>query len=121
MLHNCRGCEMKKRKPKPRHFLTEQVISQCIDLRAYGFTWMQCEEMLGEKMHSLRAALMRAGVPMLGVKGRLVKATPELVLKARELRAQGMCWKLVERELGVNWLTLAYHVYAEDKAARDGQ
>lgn len=116
---------MKKRKPKPRHFLTDQVISQCIDLRKYGFTWRECGEMLGEKMHSLRGSLIRAGVPMVGGvgggDGRPVKATPEMVLKARELRAQGVCWKLVERELDVSWLTLASSIYAEDKAARDGQ
>lgn len=112
---------MKKSKPKPRRFLAKQTISQCIDLRAYGFSWDECSDMLSEKKHSLRAALMRAGIPMTGLHGRPVTATPELILKARELRAQKVRWKVVERQLGVNWLTLARHVYAEDKAARDGQ
>lgn len=117
---------MKKRKPKPRHFLTEQVISQCIDLRDHGFTWRECGEMLGEKMDSLRGALIRAGVPMVGTKegqenGCPKKATPELTAKARQLRAEGMCWKLIERTIGVNWKTIAWRIYAENKADRDGQ
>lgn len=110
---------MKKRKPKPRRFLSKQTISQCIDLRAYGFSWDECSDMLSEKKHSLRAALMRAGIPMTGLHGRPVTATPELILKARELRSHKVSWKMIERQLGVNWLTLARNIYRENEVARD--
>lgn len=52
----------------------------------------------------------------------LLKSSDENLAKARELRAQGVCWKLVAREVGVdNWQTLARAIYLQDKAAADGK
>lgn len=115
---------MKKRKPKPRRVMTPQIISRCTDLRKAGFSWNECAAMMGEKMQSLRTALDRNGVPAFGQRGSGggVRKTPaEAVLKARELRAQGVCWKLIERELGINLNTLSTIIHRENKAARDGQ
>lgn len=108
----------------PRRIMTPQIISRCTDLRKAGFSWNECADMMGEKMQSLRAALDRNGVPSFGSRGSAgghTKTPPETVLRARELRAQGVCWKLVERELGVSFNTLAIIICRENKAARDGQ
>lgn len=115
---------MKKRKPKPRRIMTPQIISRCTDLRKAGFSWNECADMMGEKMQSLRAALDRNGVPAFGRRGShggMIKIPAETILKARELRSQGMCWKLIERELGVSLYSLSARISKENKAARNGQ
>lgn len=112
---------MKKRKPKPRHFISAQTISRGADLRRAGFSWNECAEMMGEKMQSLRAALDRNGVPAFGVRGSPKIIPDEAIVKARELRAQRVSWKLIERELGFNWSSIAWRINSENKKARNGQ
>jgi hypothetical protein len=43
-------------------------------------------------------------------------ATPELIARARELRAQGVCWKLIERQLGVSYKALSSAIRRQNKA-----
>lgn len=109
---------MKKPKPKPRHFISAQTISRGADLRKAGFSWNECADMLGEKMQSLRAALDRNGVPAYGKRGGVKIVPDEAVLKARELRAQGMPWKRIEKQLGFNWLTIVGRIMVENREAR---
>lgn len=109
---------MKKHKPKPRHFISAQTISRGADLRKAGFSWNECAEMMGEKMQSLRAALDRNGVPAFGVRGAVKIVPDEAVLKARELREQGVPWKRIEKQLGFNWMTIVGRIMVENREAR---
>lgn len=96
--------------------ITADIMERGAQLRKEGLPWEQCGEKLGVNYKSLRSAMGRKGIKAEGKPPRL--ATPELVARARALRAQGVCWKLVERELGVNFKTLANRVALEDKRER---
>lgn len=108
---------MKKRTSKPRHFISAQTISRGTDLRKAGFSWNECAEMLGEKMQSLRSALDRNGVPAFGVRGTPKIIPDEAIIKARELRARRVSWKLIERDLGFNWSSIASRINSENRKA----
>ncbi|CAB4149835.1 hypothetical protein UFOVP555_40 [uncultured Caudovirales phage] len=99
--------------------ITPEHIAKGIALREQGHSWGSCGEVLGVKPDSLRLAMLRKGVnpavPQSSIRLARPGVRPELKAKARELRAQGMCWKLIERELGVNWETLAQAIHRDNK------
>lgn len=109
---------MKTRKRKPRHFISEQTISRGADLRKAGFSWSECSEMMGEKMQSLRSALDRNGVPAYGKKGALEVIPADVIAQARELRAQRVPWKNIERQLGFKWVSINSRICVENRKAK---
>lgn len=96
--------------------ITPELMAQGVALRAQGKTWAGCGDALGLNGASLRSALARAGIKAPGRLGAEPVATPERIARARELRAQGMCWKLIERQLGVSGSTLAKAISKLNKA-----
>lgn len=110
---------MIKRKVGGQVKITPDLIDLGAKLRAQNVQWQHCGELLGVNHTSLRGAMRRAGIDA-GGPGRLVIATPELIDQARQLKAQGMRWKAIERQLGVSWVTLTSRISKQNRAARDG-
>lgn len=102
--------------------ITAAMIQQGEELRASGLGWVDCGKAIGINGQSLRAAMRRAGIAATGVAiGPTLIATPERMARAAELRAQGVCWKLIGRELGINSATLANAFWRMNRKARNGQ
>lgn len=97
--------------------ITEAVMAEAIKLRAQGFEWIQCGAHLGVNAASLRRAMSRKGIKADG--GPTVLATPEIIKKAKALRGQGVCWKMIERELGVSSATIANRMRRTQKVLEE--
>lgn len=96
--------------------ITAEMMASGAELHNAGHSWAECGELLGINGQSLRLAMVRNGVKVMPHRvGAKTIATPELKAKARELRAQGVCWKLIERQLGVSWGTLSSAIRREDQ------
>lgn len=104
--------------------ITPELIAKGIALREQGHSWASCGEVLGVKPDSLRLAMLRKGVNPCVPQSKIlvaaagthqIVATPERIAQARELRAQGMCWKLIERQMGVKGETLRRALVKQQK------
>lgn len=71
--------------------------------KALGVTWDWVYYHVGQK----------AGVRP--VPRLVVKASPENLARARELRAAGTRWKVIERIMGIEWRLLARAIYQENQ------
>lgn len=99
--------------------ITPEVKAQAKTLRDSGMSWADCGEALSVNPKTLKTVMLRSGIPLSPVPaGKPSVATPELKARARELRAQGVCWKLVERALGVSWRALSSAIHLENKMAK---
>lgn len=96
-----------------RRFITARTRGQAVDLNNYGFTWVECGKMLGVDRSSLRRAALKSGAARV-----YQPMDPAALSKARELRAQGKCWKAIGRIVGQNWTTLANYISKENVACR---
>lgn len=84
----------------------KELLQEALRLRDGGkISWRAVAEQLGVKIGWLHHNLDVEGLVSRDNR-RPVKATPELTLKAVKLREAGVCWKLIERQLGVNQHTL---------------
>lgn len=104
--------------PRKRLQIPVRRIKRAIQLREQGKSWAHCAMVLGVYPKALRLAVYdHLGVPEPKAK-RAVVAAPEVIAKARELRAQRVRWKAIERELGISWRALADQIYRQNKAAQ---
>ena len=90
-----------------------QIVERAIGMRNSGMKWKDIRDQLGVCKTWLRNHIVDADYKRR--KFAALKTAPELLAKARDLRNQGVRWKIVERELGVNWLTLAHAIYKQNK------
>lgn len=96
------------------------IAAKAMELHKAGGSWVAIAKELGVDRSWLKHWVNKAGYPR-NDKTR-IKASPANLLKARGLRAQGVCWKLVGRQVGVdNWRTLQRAIAFENKAARDAK
>lgn len=92
----------------------KDVALKAISMRKAGLPWSIIAQKLSYKARSLKQWAKDHGY-----EPQKVKASPENLAKAKELRAKGLCWKLVEREMGINWRTL-YRAIAIQKRCTEG-
>ena len=83
---------------------TDQIVDMAFSLRAEKLSWADICKKLDVKIGWLQYQMHKAGLK--SAPWRTTLATPDKVAEARKLRAQGVCWKLVERKIGVNAGTL---------------
>lgn len=79
-------------------------------MRAYGFTWEECEALLGYNWSALRRAALREGA-----KVNYQPVCKEALARARELRATGLPWKVIGREVGQNYRTLKNYISRQNQ------
>lgn len=94
-----------------------EVTEQAIAMRESGMKWTVIRKNLGVSKTWLRKHIVDSEYIQKRV-DRL-RTSPELLVKAREFRAAGLRWKVIERQLGVNWLTLAHAIYKQNRIARE--
>lgn len=94
----------------------KEVALKAISMRKAGLPWSIIAQKLSYKTRSLKQWAKDHGY-----EPQKVKASPANLARAKELRAKGVCWKLVEREMGINWRTLYRAICVENRKARDGQ
>lgn len=100
---------------------TAEIRAEAIQMRKDGKTWAQVAMRFKVKQSWLKAHVAKHP-DYAGVRDSLLKASPANLAKARELRAAGVCWKLVARQVGIDhWRTLQRAITLEDKAAADGK
>ena len=97
---------------------TAELVAKATEMRATGLKWgtiaRQLKLTVGWiKWHTGKAGHIRYDQDRL-------KTSPANLAKARELRAAGVPWKLVERQMGIPARTLERAITKQDKAARDG-
>lgn len=97
---------------------TAELRAKAIELRAAGLKWVTIARQLKVTLAWLAWHTEKAGVVRYD-QDRL-KTSPANLLKARELRAAGVPWKLVEREIGVNRQTLSRAIIKQNQAAQNG-
>ncbi len=95
---------------------TAELTAKALELREAGSKWTEICKQLNINKSWLQWHINKAGYQR-NDKSRL-KTSPANVQKARELRANGMCWKRVEREMGIVAETLRRVIATEDRAAR---
>lgn len=83
---------------------------KAISMRKAGLPWSIIAQKLSYKARSLKQWAKDRGY-----EPQKVKASPANLARAKELRAKGVCWKLVEREMGINWRTLSRAICIEDR------
>lgn len=88
----------------------KEVDLKAISMRKAGLPWSIIAQKLSYKARSLKQWAKDQGY-----EPQKVKASPENLAEAKELRAKGLCWKLVEREMGINWRTLSRAICIEDR------
>lgn len=91
-----------------------EIAAKAADLRKAGLTWMEIERQLDVTKNWLDRWMAKIGFKKSGKEDR--KSSPENLRKARELRAAGICWKMVARQVGIDhWRTLQRAITMEDK------
>lgn len=88
----------------------KEVALKAISMRKDGLPWPIIAQKLSYKARSLKQWAKDHGYEQ-----QKVKASPENLAKAKDLRAKGLCWKMVEREMGINWRTLSRAICIEDR------
>lgn len=88
-----------------------EIAAKAADMRKDCVTWSEIEKRLKVTKTWLNRWMGKAGF-----KKADKKSSPENLRKARELRAAGVCWKMVARQVGVeHWRTLQKAIAMEDK------
>lgn len=95
-----------------------EVASEAIRLRQAGYKWTEIAKKLRVTLKLLEHWTAKQGLRPDRSK---MKGSPANLARARELRAAGVPWKLVEREIGVCFHTLRKAILVEDRKMRDGQ
>lgn len=90
-----------------------EIIKQANEMLKSGAKRTDIQKQFGVSKTWLRWHLVSAG------RLRELRASPEMLEKARDLRAKDIRWKIIERQLGVNWLTLAHAIYKQNRIDRE--
>lgn len=96
-----------------------EIALKAVELRKESATWKDIAKQLKVNLRWLRNWVKKAGYQPKNKDA--LKASPANLSRARQLRADGVCWKLIEREIGVSWRTLQWAICVENRKARDGQ
>lgn len=88
----------------------KEVALKAISMRKAGLPWSIIAQKLSYKARSLKQWAKDHGY-----EPQKVKASPANLARAKELRAKGICWNLVEREIGINWRTLYRAICVESR------
>lgn len=95
-------------------------MKQAKRLRDSGLTWREVAERLGTTIYKLRLAWSKAEYPADRRRNVKKKTNPVItqavIDRATELRAAGMRWKRIGRELNTNW-TYLYTACRKQRAA----
>lgn len=93
-----------KQRLGPRR--TKELVDKATELRRSGLPWSAIAIKLHVSKDWLNYNTGKAGMERYD--RTLMKTSEANVIKAIELRAQGVCWKLVERQIGVLASTLQW-------------
>lgn len=96
-----------------------EIAFSAIELRKEKLTWPQIAARLKVNQRWLKNWVNKAGYTPHNAEE--LKASPENLARARQLRSEGVCWKLIEREMGIAWKTLQWAICVENRKALDGQ
>lgn len=93
-----------------------EIAVKAVAMRATGMSWVVIAKRMRVKVEWLRYWTAKVGHEP-GQSSDL-KTSPARLAEARELRAQGMCWKLIERRMGISCRTLQYGINKENKLSK---
>lgn len=94
-----------------------QIAVKAIKLREEKLKWREIAKKLQVNQSWLRNWVEKAGYEHNNK--HVLKSSPENLLRARQMRSDGICWKLIEREIGVAWRTLQRAICVENSKARN--
>lgn len=94
---------------------TAEVAAKAFELQQAGLQRKDIANQLGVSCKWITYWLEKLGYPPAKV---MVRTTPENIMIARQMRLDGVCWKLIGREMGCNWRTFQRAIWAEDREAR---
>ena len=90
-----------------------EIIEQAIEMLKDGVKRSVIQERFSVSKTWLRRHLASSGY------AHKLMTSPEMLNKARDLRSQGVRWKVIERKLRVNWLTLSKEIYRQNRIAME--
>lgn len=97
---------------------TQELLQQAIALRATGLMWKEVIRRLDITKAWLRFNLDKIEFDRKaqGAVTAVRVCTPHNIAEARRLRAEGVRWKTIGRQLGVRWESLSRAITQENRA-----